>query len=144
MVSWNAIKAVDLYESKKKDPVKILWRSVLAKAIEDAIKTAFRIIQNKEFYENKKFAEIMYVTEPSQDFATVCHYAGLDHKIVRTKVTKVLKEIEESDGKKDLPDMPWKRLYMDGSKDKRKLPKDEIHELSNRVDSGHDSTMQSL
>jgi len=124
MANLNPIKTVDLYESKQKDPNKTLWRSVLAKAIEDSIKMTFYITKNKEFYKDKKFPEIMYVTEPSPDFATVCRYAGFDHKIVRNKMIKFLNKIKENDGKDNLPEMPWKRLYMDRSQDNEQLQED--------------------
>jgi len=35
----------------------------------------------------------------------------LDGNLVRKKINKVMKEMEENYGKSSMPKMPWKRLY---------------------------------
>ena len=40
------------------------------------------------------FHDLLYITEPNQDFATICHYADLDHNLVRRKVGITFKKIE--------------------------------------------------
>ena len=45
------------------------------------------------------------VTEPNQDFATVCHYADLDHSLVRSKVKRTLNRIEDNYAKKDMSEL---------------------------------------
>ena len=95
MVGFLGLKTIDVIESKRKDPNKSLWRNVLIVAIEDAIKATERKCMFREFYANKRNLEIEYVTEPNQDFATVCHYADLDHSLVRSKVRRTLNRIED-------------------------------------------------
>lgn len=114
MAKFQSLKAVDLIESRKKDPCKYLWRTVLSIAIEDAIKHTITRCKFKRFYENTYSPEIEYVTKPNQDFATVCHYADLDHNLVRSKATKTLKDIEENYGNKNMRSLPWQRLYKNG------------------------------
>ena len=101
-------KTVELYE--KKDPVKNLWRNVLVVAISDAIKIKSRVLQFSEFYKNKRFYELDYVTLPNRDFDTVCNMSNLDGNLVRKKINKLMKEMEEKNGS-NMPEMPWKRLY---------------------------------
>ena len=105
MVGFLGLKTIDVIESKRKDPNKSLWRNVLIVAIEDAIKATERKCMFREFYLNKRNLEIEYVTEPNQDFATVCHYADLDHSLVRTKVKKTLNKIEDNYAKKDMSEL---------------------------------------
>ena len=100
-----------LIEHDNFDPVRNLWRNVLVTAIEDAIKLKNRTIKFKEFYENDMFYEIEYVTKPNRDFDSVCYMAQLDGNIVRKKINKVMKDMEDNYGKNDMPKMPWKRLY---------------------------------
>ena len=76
-------KAVDIYQSRIKDPVKSLWRNVLVVAIEDAIKAC---VMKHRYKADVTFHDLLYITEPNQDFATICHYADLDHNLVRKKV----------------------------------------------------------
>tara|TARA_R100000231_G_C5319919_1_gene163089 strand:- start:951 stop:1343 length:393 start_codon:yes stop_codon:yes gene_type:complete len=105
MVGFLGLKTIDVIESKRKDPNKSLWRNVLIVAIEDAIKATERKCMFREFYLNKRNLEIEYVTEPNQDFATVCHYADLDHSLVRSKVKKTLNKIEDNYAKKDMSEL---------------------------------------
>ena len=100
-----------LIEHDNFDPVRNLWRNVLVTAIEDAIKLKNRTIKFKEFYKNDMFYEIEYVTKPNRDFDSVCYMAQLDGNLVRKKVNKVMKDMEDNYGKNDMPKMPWKRLY---------------------------------
>jgi len=100
-----------LIEHDTFDPVKNLWRNVLVTAIEDAIKLKNRTIQFKKFYKNDMFYEIEYVTKPNRDFDSVCYMAQLDGNLVRRKINKVMKDMEDNYGKNDMPKMPWKRLY---------------------------------
>jgi hypothetical protein len=93
------------------DPVKNLWRNVLVTAIEDAIKLKNRTIEFKKFYKGKTYYEIEYVTKPNRDFDGVCYLANLDGNIVRRKINKVMKDMEDNYGKDNMPKMPWKRLY---------------------------------
>lgn len=105
MVGFLGLKTIDVIESKRKDPNKSLWRNVLIVAIEDAIKATERKCMFREFYLNKRNLEIEYVTEPNQDFATVCHYADLDHSLVRSKVKRTLNKIEDNYAKKDMSEL---------------------------------------
>lgn len=105
MVGFLGLKTIDVIESKRKDPNKSLWRNVLIVAIEDAIKATERKCMFREFYANKRNLEIEYVTEPNQDFATVCHYADLDHSLVRSKVRRTLNRIEDNYAKKDMSEL---------------------------------------
>ena len=90
MAKFQSLKTVDVIGSKKKDPCKHLWRTVLSVAVEDAIKSTITRCRFKDFYDGKRSIEIDYVTEPNQDFALVCHYADLDHNLVRNKVMSQL------------------------------------------------------
>ena len=105
MVGFLGLKTIDVIEAKRKDPNKSLWRNVLMVAIEDAIKATERKCMFREFYANKRNLEIEYVTEPNQDFATVCHYADLDHSLVRSKVRRTLNRIEDNYAKKDMSEL---------------------------------------
>ena len=105
MVGFLGLKTIDVIESKRKDPNKSLWRNVLIVAIEDAIKATERKCMFREFYANKRNLEIEYVTEPNQDFATVCHYADLDHSLVRSKVKRTLNRIEDNYAKKNMSEL---------------------------------------
>jgi hypothetical protein len=93
------------------NPVKNLWRNVLIVAISDAIKVKSNIIKFSDFYKNKRFQELDYVTLPNSDFAKICEYAELDHNMVRKKVIKTLESMEKNYDKDNMPEMPWKRLY---------------------------------
>ena len=39
-----------------------------------------------------------------------CNMSNLDGNLVRKKINKLMKEMEESNGS-SMPEMPWKRLY---------------------------------
>jgi hypothetical protein len=93
------------------NPVKNLWRNVLIVAISDAIKVKSNIIKFSDFYKNKRFHELDYVTLPNVDFAKICEYAELDHNLVRKKIIKTLNDMEKNYDKDNMPTMPWKRLY---------------------------------
>ena len=93
------------------NPVRNLWRNVLIVAISDAIKVKTNIIKFSDFYKNKRFHELDYVTLPNSDFAKVCEYAELDHNLVRKKLNKTLNDMEKNYDKDNMPEMPWKRLY---------------------------------
>ena len=47
------------------DPIRNLWRNVLIVAISDAIKIKTNIIKFSDFYKNKRFHELDYVTLPN-------------------------------------------------------------------------------
>lgn len=100
-----------LIEFDERDPIRNLWRNVLVVAIEDAIKVKTTFIKFSEFYNGKKSYELDYVTKDNRDFNKVCELAQLDGNIVRKKINKVMKEMEENHGKSTMPKMPWKRLY---------------------------------
>ena len=89
----QGLRAVDLHQAKAKDPIKSLWRNVLVVAIEDAIKAC---VMKYKYKANVTYHDLLYITEPNQDFATICHYADLDHNLVRKKVGLTFKAIEES------------------------------------------------
>tara|TARA_R100000482_G_scaffold106748_1_gene49224 strand:+ start:48 stop:440 length:393 start_codon:yes stop_codon:yes gene_type:complete len=110
MGNFQDLKTVDYHQARRKDPIVTLWRTVLSVAIEDAIKMKTRMIQNEDFWKNKVCTEVLYVTEPNQDFATVCHYADFDHNLIRRKVKETFRKMEESNGKGYMPKVPWKRL----------------------------------
>lgn len=111
MANFQSLKTIDYHQARRKDPIVTLWRTVLSVAIEDAIKMKTRMIQNEDFWKNKVCTEVLYVTEPNQDFATVCHYADFDHNLIRRKVKETFRKMEESNGKGNMPKVPWKRLY---------------------------------
>ena len=100
-----------LCEFDEVNPIRNLWRNVLVAAISDAIKIKSRTLKFSEFYKNKKFQELDYVTLPNRDFDAVCQLSELDGNLVRKKINKVMKEMEENYGKSSMPKMPWKRLY---------------------------------
>lgn len=110
MGNFQDLKTVDYHQARRKDPIVTLWRTVLSVAIEDAIKMKARMIQNEDFWKNKACTEVLYVTEPNQDFATICHYADFDHNLIRRKIKETFRKMEESNGKGYMPKMPWKRL----------------------------------
>ena len=110
MGNFQDLKTIDYHQARRKDPIVTLWRTVLSVAIEDAIKMKARMIQNEDFWKNKVCTEVLYVTEPNQDFATVCHYADFDHNLIRRKVKETFRKMEESNGKGYMPKVPWKRL----------------------------------
>ena len=100
-----------LIEYDTRDPIRNLWRNVLIVAIEDAIKIKTAFIKFSEFYNDKNSFELDYVTKDNRDFNKVCELAQLDGNIVRKKINKVMKEMEENYGKKTMSKMPWKRVY---------------------------------
>jgi len=57
-----------LVEFDERDPVRNLWRNVLVAAISDAIKIKSTTLKFSEFYKNKKFYELDYVTKQNRDF----------------------------------------------------------------------------
>jgi len=113
-----------LIEYDTRDPIRNLWRNVLIVAIEDAIKIKTAFIKFSEFYNGKKSFELDYVTKDNRDFNKVCELAQLDGNIVRKKINKVMKEMEENYGKTTVPKMPWKRLYQSDGVDR---PTDRSH-----------------
>ena len=100
-----------LVEFDEVNPIRNLWRNVLVAAISDAIKIKSRTLKFSEFYSGKKFYEVDYVTLPNRDFDAVCQLSELDGNLVRKKINKVMKEMEDNYGKGNMPKMPWKRLY---------------------------------
>ena len=102
-------KTIQLHEEK--DPYRNLWRNVLVTAIADAIKIKSATLKFSDFYKNKKFYELDYVTKQNRDFDAVCQLSELDGNLVRKKINKVMKEMEDNYGKDSMPKMPWKRLY---------------------------------
>jgi hypothetical protein len=102
-----------LVEYDVRDPIRNLWRNVLVVALEDAIKIKNKTLKFSEFYANKRFHELDYVSLPNRDFDEVCQLAQLDGNLVRKKVNQFLKGMEENYGKNknNMPAMPWKRLY---------------------------------
>ena len=100
-----------LVEFDERNPIRNLWRNVLVAAISDAIKIKSTTLKFSEFYSNKKFLELDYVTLPNRDFDAVCQLSELDGNLVRKKINKVMKEMEDNYGKDNMPKMPWKRLY---------------------------------
>jgi hypothetical protein len=108
-----------LVEYDTRDPIRNLWRNVLIVAIEDAIKVKTAFIKFSEFYNGKKSFELDYVTKDNRDFNKVCELAQLDGNVVRKKINKVMKEMEENHGKKTMPKMPWKRLYQSEGVDRQ-------------------------
>jgi hypothetical protein len=100
-----------LVEFDERNPIRNLWRNVLVAAISDAIKIKSRVLKFSEFYSGKKFYEVDYVTLPNRDFDAVCQLSELDGNLVRKKINKVMKEMEDNYGKNNMPKMPWKRLY---------------------------------
>ena len=100
-----------LVEFEERDPIRNLWRNVLVAAISDAIKIKSTTLKFSDFYKNKRFHELDYVQLPNRDFDAVCQLSELDGNLVRKKINKVMKEMEDNYGKKDMPKMPWKRLY---------------------------------
>jgi len=108
-----------LIEYDEFNPVKNLWRNVLVVAIEDAIKLKNRTIEFKKFHKDKIYYEIEYVTKPNRDFDGVCYLANLDGNIVRKKINKMMKDMEDNYGKDSMPKMPWKRLYKSNGVDRQ-------------------------
>ena len=108
-----------LIEYDEFNPVKNLWRNVLVVAIEDAIKLKNRTIEFKKFHKDKTYYEIEYVTKPNRDFDGVCYLANLDGNIVRKKINKMMKDMEDNYGKDSMPKMPWKRLYKSNGVDRQ-------------------------
>src|SRR6056300_1233752 len=100
-----------LIEHDTRNPIRNLWRNVLIVAIEDAIKVKSTFLKFSEFYNGKRSYELDYVTKQNRNFNYVCYLAELDGNMVRKKINKVMKEMEENYGKKTMPKMPWKRLY---------------------------------
>ena len=120
MAEFQGLKTVDVIASRRRDPYKSLWRNVLIVAIEDAIKDTVRRCQFKDFYDGTRSLEVDYVTEPNQDFATVCHYADLDHSLVRSKVKKTLSRIEDKYAKKDMSEVQREWVHK-GNRNQRAL-----------------------
>jgi hypothetical protein len=104
----QGLRAVDLHQAKARDPIKSLWRNVLVVAIEDAIKACVLKCKHKA---DVTYHDILYITEPNQDFATICHYADLDHSLVRRKVGITFKKIEESYEQGNMSDVQGKWLH---------------------------------
>ena len=108
-----------LVEYDVRDPIRNLWRNVLVVALEDAIKIKNKTLKFSEFYSNKRFHELDYVSLPNRDFDKVCELAQLDGNIVRKKINKVMKEMEENYGKNTMSKMPWKRVYQSKGVDRQ-------------------------
>jgi hypothetical protein len=87
-------KALSEYDTF--DPIRNLWRNVLIVAISDAIKVKQNIVKFSEFYKNKRFYELDYVTLPNRDFDMVCDMSNLDGNLVRKKVNKLMKEMGQN------------------------------------------------
>jgi|SRR5210317_379361 hypothetical protein len=122
MAKWQTVGNFGfktLVEYDTKDPIRNLWRNVLIVAIEDAIRIKSKFIEFSEFYNNKKSFELDYVTKDNRDFNKVCELAQLDGNLVRKKINKVMKEMEENHGKTTMPKMPWKRLYQSEGVDRQ-------------------------
>jgi len=109
-----------LVEYDVRDPIRNLWRNVLVVALEDAIKIKNKTLKFSEFYSNKRFHELDYVSLPNRDFDGVCQLAQLDGNLVRKKVNQFLKGMEENYGKNknNMPTLPWKRLYQNDGVDR--------------------------
>ena len=104
----QGLRAVDLHQAKARDPIKSLWRNVLVVAIEDAIKAC---VLKCKYKADVTYHDLLYITEPNQDFATICHYADLDHSLVRRKVGITFKKIEESYEQGNMSDVQGKWLH---------------------------------
>ena len=98
-------KTIELHE--KRDPVRNLWRNVLIVAIEDLLKKKEIHIK----YNNKKYSlEEMWLHH--EDFNLVCEWAQFEPKIIRKRIYEAIQKIERKyENKKNMPKMPWKRLY---------------------------------
>ena len=109
-----------LVEYDVRDPIRNLWRNVLVVALEDAIKIKNKTLKFSEFYTNKRFHELDYVSLPNRDFDEVCQLAHLDGNLVRKKINQFLKGMEENYGKNknNMPTLPWKRLYQNDGVDR--------------------------
>jgi len=109
-----------LVEYDVRDPIRNLWRNVLVVALEDAIKIKNKTLKFSEFYSNKRFHELDYVSLPNRDFDKVCQLAQLDGNLVRKKINQFLKGIEKNYGKNknNMPTLPWKRLYQNDGVDR--------------------------
>jgi len=109
-----------LVEYDVRDPIRNLWRNVLVVALEDAIKIKNKTLKFSEFYTNKRFHELDYVSLPNRDFDGVCQLAQLDGNLVRKKINQFLKGMEENYGKNksNMPTLPWKRLYQNDGVDR--------------------------
>ena len=109
-----------LVEYDVRDPIRNLWRNVLIVALEDAIKIKNKTLKFSEFYSNKRFHELDYVSLPNRDFDGVCQLAQLDGNLVRKKINQFLKGMEENYGKNknNMPTLPWKRLYQNDGVDR--------------------------
>lgn len=102
----NYLNQRRMVEYDSYDPIKNLWRNVLVVSIEDAIKMKARFIKFSAFYKDKRSEAIDYVSEPNQDFARVCEYAGLNHNMIRRNVKALFYKMEN----KEKFSLPWKRL----------------------------------
>ena len=109
-----------LVEYDVRDPIRNLWRNVLVVALEDAIKIKNKTLKFSEFYANKRFHELDYVSLPNRDFDGVCQLAQLDGNLVRKKINQFLKGMEKNYGKNknNMPTLPWKRLYQNDGVDR--------------------------
>ena len=109
-----------LVEFDERNPIRNLWRNVLVVALEDAIKIKNKTLKFSEFYSNKRFHELDYVSLPNRDFDEVCQLAQLDGNLVRKKINQFLKGIEKNYGKNknNMPTLPWKRLYQNDGVDR--------------------------
>jgi len=109
-----------LVEYDVRDPIRNLWRNVLVVALEDAIKIKNKTLKFSEFYTNKRFHELDYVSLPNRDFDEVCQLAQLDGNLVRKKINQFLKGMEENYGKNknNMPTLSWKRLYQNDGVDR--------------------------
>ena len=109
-----------LVEYDVRDPIRNLWRNVLVVALEDAIKIKNKTLKFSEFYTNKRFHELDYVSLPNRDFDGVCQLAQLDGNLVRKKINQFLKGMEKNYGKNknNMPTLPWKRLYQNDGVDR--------------------------
>ena len=120
----QGLRAVDLHQAKAKDPIKSLWRNVLVVAIEDAIKAC---VMKYKYKANVTFHDLLYITEPNQDFATICHYADLDHNLVRRKVGITFKKIEESYEKGNMSNVQGQWLHKGNRYERAKRIRNSYH-----------------
>ena len=126
----QGLRAVDLHQARARDPIKSLWRNVLVVAIEDAIKAC---VLKYKYKANVTYHDLLYITEPNQDFATICHYADLDHSIVRRKVGLTFKKIKESYEQSNMSDVQGQWLHKGNRYERAKRINNSINKTMPRV-----------
>ena len=73
MGNFQDLRTVDYHQARRKDPIVTLWRTVLSVAIEDAIKMKARMIEHKEYWENKVCTKCFMLQNQSR----FCHSLSL-------------------------------------------------------------------